>query len=260
MDQETHPTNPTYDDPMPTARGTPSRHSRRRPVAAGVLLVTAIIVRFGNDAFIALESRAPSESRGTAAHGSLVHGRRLPSSGPNFRAYSYLGALLGRNSVHERVRASVLDAYASMRTERPSVTFVYGETSWPSGGTLWPHHTHQNGLAVDFLSPLVDGAGESVAPSTWPWNAWGYARHFDDRGSNGNVTIDFATIGAHLVALDRATRAHGVVIARVIFDPELQRVLAETTEGRRALASLPFMRERAWVRHDQHYHVDFALR
>ena len=73
--------------------------SRRRRVALTigiVALFTWLVVFFGNSIAIAFESSTPSESLGSVSSGSLKHGKRLPTSGANFRAYSRLGAMLGR--------------------------------------------------------------------------------------------------------------------------------------------------------------------
>jgi penicillin-insensitive murein DD-endopeptidase len=61
-------------------------------------------VQWGNDGARVFEDSLPSRSIGTVSNGSLQYGKRVPTSGPNFVAYSRLGALLGRNSVNSSVR------------------------------------------------------------------------------------------------------------------------------------------------------------
>lgn len=221
-------------------------------------LVIGAVVWFGNDALRAFESDAPSVSQGTPADGRLEHGKRLPSAGPNFRTYSRLGALLGRNAVHDRVRATVLDAYAALAAEPATagLTFVYGETGWPSGGRFRPHKTHRNGLSVDFMTPVVDASGRSVPLPTSVFNLWGYREEFDANGRLGDLRIDNEALGRHLLALDRAARANGVRVRRVIYDPALQEALFEAVPE---LRQFRFSERRSWVRHDEHYHVDFEL-
>ena len=82
-----------------------------RRLPAGLLTLFALL---GNDLARAFESRTPSESIGRPGAGRLRHGKRLPTSGPNFRAYSPLGAALGRTAVNDRVRDAVLEAYAGV--------------------------------------------------------------------------------------------------------------------------------------------------
>ena len=90
-------------------------------------------------------------------------------------------------------------------------------------------------------------------------NRYGYDLEFDDAGKLADLRIDFAAIAAHLAQLDLQARRHGFGIARVILEPAcIPRVLA-TPAGQR-IKSLPFMKTRPWVRHDEHYHVDFAVK
>jgi penicillin-insensitive murein DD-endopeptidase len=216
-------------------------------------------ISFGNDLTLALESSARSRSIGTPSHGRLEHGKRLPSRGPNFRAYSRLGTALGRNSVHSQVRAVVLATYAEMVTRAPGARFVYGETGWPSGGRFRPHRTHQNGLSVDFMVPVRTRSGAPAELPTWPWQKFGYGIEFDSMGRWRDLEIDYQAIAAHLTALDAAARRYALHIERVIFAPEQVRRLAAVPGGRAVVERLPFMRARPWVRHDEHYHVDFSL-
>jgi hypothetical protein len=45
----------------------------------------------------------------------------------------------------------------------------------------------------------------------------------------------------------------------VIFAPEFHPFLAATSEGQALLRRLPFSSGDVWVRHDEHYHVEFRL-
>src|SRR5512144_562766 len=90
---------------------------------------------------------------GTAEKGRLENGIALPSSGPNFEAYSSIGVALGRTCVHSLVAEIVAAAYADLARELPATSFVYGETGWCSGGPFRPHKTHENGTSVDFMVP-----------------------------------------------------------------------------------------------------------
>ena len=81
--------------------------------------VTFIIVWFGNSVFIVFESDAQSRSVGYNDSGRLENGKRLPTSGANFCAYSRFSTLLGRNSVHNVIRTVILEAYATLEKNRP---------------------------------------------------------------------------------------------------------------------------------------------
>lgn len=235
-----------------------SRTRRRLLLFAGLLLAWLAVLRWGNDVAIALEDDAPSRSHGTPANGRLDNGKRLPSRGENFRAYSSLGTLLGRNSVHHAVRDTIVDAYADLAVTRPGSRFVYAETGWPSGGRFRPHRTHRNGMAVDFHVPVVDSGDDSRWLPTHPWNQWGYGLEFDAEGRLGELRIDFEAMAAHLGALDAAARENGLRIEVVIFDPPLHAALF-AVDGMAALRTrIRFSPRAAWVRHDEHYHVVFV--
>jgi penicillin-insensitive murein endopeptidase len=194
----------------------------------------------------------PSTCYGTPENGRLENGVALPRTGPNFRTYSTLGSLLGRTHVHEKVAELVLAAYARLQKTHPESIFVFGETSWPSGGRLRPHRTHQNGTSVDFMVPVRDRERRPVPLPSSPFEKFGYALEFDPDGRTGDLTIDFAALSAHLDALHSEARGRGVSVRRVILAPELQRHLKLTTP-------IPFTTRKPWIRHDEHYHVDFAV-
>jgi penicillin-insensitive murein endopeptidase len=187
-----------------------------------------------------------------------VNGVKLPLNGANFGAYSSAGWAAGRTFLHDAVVAIVLEAYQALQKTLPRHSFVYGETGWKSGGSFKPHRTHQNGLSVDFMVPVLDERGESVPLPTGLFNKFGYGLEFDAQGELDDLSIDFEAVAAHLDALNLAARRRGVGIAKVIFDPALRQRLTNTTRWKR-ISGLPFTRRRVWVRHDEHYHVDFAL-
>lgn len=237
-----------------------SRRRRAALIACAIVLGLAALVRFGNGALRLIESDAPSRSIGTTANGRLENGKRMPSGGPNWRTYSHLGSLLGRQCVHGALRSCVLDAYAALGKSAPDQRFVLGETGWPSGGPFPPHRTHRNGLSVDFMVPLrAATTGKPRRFPTAPWTRFGYDLEFDAAGRRGSSRIDFEAIALHLQALHDAGPRHGVRIARVILTPEYLPLLRATEAGRRLPRDLPFMTRPAWIRHDEHYHVDFEV-
>lgn len=196
---------------------------------------------------------------GTVSRGRLERGVSLPLSGPNFSPYSTLAANLGRVHVHSRVRDVVVAAYAALETSAPGRVFVYGETGWPSGGRFQPHRTHQNGLSVDFFVPVRDGSGRSVPLPTGVTNRFGYDIELDAAGRFEDYTIDWDALAEHLHQLHLAAKARDVGIALVILDPPYLPKLFATPRGAALRQTLPFMRSAPRVRHDEHYHVDFAV-
>jgi penicillin-insensitive murein endopeptidase len=107
--------------------------------------------------------------------------------------------------------------------------------------------------------PVLDLDGRSVPLPTHALNRWGYDVEFDGGGLTEELRIDWEAMADHLAALDRAAGEHGVGIARVIFDPELQPFLRATEAWPGLRGRVELSVRRAWVRHDEHYHVDFAV-
>ena len=211
------------------------------------------------DAGAAEPAVAPSICFGTAHHGQLAHGVALPESGANFETFSSVASKLGRTHVHSTVAAIVVDAYAALATELPDRRFVYGEASRTEGGPMQPHRTHQNGTSVDFMVPVLDAAGKPAPLPISMFNKLGYGLEFDASGQLDDLRIDFVAVGAHLVALDRAARKHGSAMRRVIFAPELIARLKTTPSWPYLEQHITFMKGKPWIRHDEHYHVDFAV-
>jgi penicillin-insensitive murein endopeptidase len=106
--------------------------------------------------------------------------------------------------------------------------------------------------------PVRTRTGAPAELPTWPWQKFGYAVEFDSTGRWHDLEIDYPAIVAHLAALEAAAHHHGLRIERVIFAPELMHLLEQAPGGRVIVKQIPFMRARPWVRHDEHYHVDFA--
>lgn len=202
---------------------------------------------------------ADSQCFGTVSNGRLEGSVKLPVSGDNFSAYSTLAASAGRTHVHAKVAAVVTGAYAALQANSPGVTYVYGETGGPSGGRFQPHRTHQNGLSVDFFVPVRNGQGVSVPMPTHVTTRFGYDVEFDARAMFGEFSIDFPALAEHLYQLDVVARPKGVGIALVIFDTAYLPRLFATPRGAYLQKNLRFMKRAPWVRHDEHYHVDFAV-
>ncbi|KDM91641.1 penicillin-insensitive murein endopeptidase [Photobacterium galatheae] len=202
---------------------------------------------------------AESTCYGTTSNGYLENGIQLPAEGPNYVGYSNIARLLGRTYVHSEVYNIVLGAYANLENHAPGKVFKYAETGFQSGGQFYPHKTHRNGLSVDFMTPVVNQQGQSVHLSTHPLNKFGYNIEFDHRGHYQTLTIDYEAMGAHLVALHQAAIKQGYDLWRVIFDPDLQPYLFQTQYGNYLKKHIQFSKRRSWVRHDDHYHVDFDI-
>lgn len=140
------------------------------------LFVTALTFLLGL-ALIALRAYASpdqaSQCYGTTARGRIEGAVVFPEAGKNFQPYSRLGTALGRTYVHSKILDVVLAAYSALERTMPNAHFVYGETGVKSGGRFRPHRTHQNGLSVDFMVPVLDKADRSVPLPTSVLNQFG---------------------------------------------------------------------------------------
>ncbi len=202
---------------------------------------------------------AASQCYGRPGNGRLDDGVRLPLSGDNFSAYSTVAAGAGRTYLHATSAAIVVGTYARLQARVPEYHYVYGETGLQSGGKFSPHRTHQNGLSIDFFVPVRDGAGASVPLPTPVQARFGYDIEFDAQARYQQYRIDFAALAEHLFELDASARQHGARIDKVILDTRYLPMLFATRRGAWLKQQLPFMMGKPWVRHDEHYHVDFAL-
>jgi penicillin-insensitive murein endopeptidase len=201
---------------------------------------------------------AQSQCYGSVSSGRIKNSVKLPMSGPNFSAYSKLGALIGRTYVHSTVAAIIATSYAEAFKSDPQVVYVYGETGWPSGGRMRPHRTHQNGLSVDFFVPVRKDSHSLPLPTSI-FNRLGYDIEFDSSAQYDNYTIDFEAMAEQLYQLHKAAISKGAGIALVIFERSFLPKLFATRHGEYLKNNLPFMAGKPWVRHDEHYHVDFDI-
>jgi len=208
---------------------------------------------------ISIVASQTSTCYGSTSNGKLKHGVSLPSYGKNYTSYSKIAELAGRTYVHSKVRDIIIDSYKILEKKLPQKVFKYAETGFEDGGKFKPHKTHQNGLSVDFMVPVINKNGKSVHLPTNPLNKFGYNIEFDSAGEYKDYTIDFVAMRAHLVSLHKSAIKHGYNIQRVIFDPRLQVELFKTKHGKYLKKNIKFLKKQAWVRHDEHYHVDFSI-
>ena len=197
---------------------------------------------------------------GTTKNGRLENGVRLPSSGNNFISYSTAPELESRTYVHSIVKKVVVESYEELNLLNPQKLFKYAETGFKSGGKFSPHKTHQNGLSIDFMVPVMDKNNNSVYFPTNAQNRYGYDVNFNDQGVNENFKIDFESLGAHIVALNKASLNNNIELWRVIFAPDLQSKLYDTKYGDYIKNNVEIPTKKSWVRHDEHFHVDFKIK
>ncbi len=234
---------------------------RGRPVKllllAALLWLAALVTAHAR---VGYDGPLLSRSVGTPAQGRLENGHPLPPSGHGYVTYSYLGSALGRQYVHGAVRDLLVEAFAARAKDRPDRRFVVGETGWPHGGGLWPHHGHQNGLSVDIFLPLRTEAGQARDVASWPWNRFGYALDLDAQGRQGELHVDFDEVALLLTELGARAPAFGLRVQQVYVAPEHVKLVLASPAGQKlgALAKAVQRRPGAWG-HGEHVHVDFAV-
>ena len=168
---------------------------------------------------------------GSTSNGSLENGVKLPASGNNFKSYSRAAIIAGRTYVHSEVKQIVVSAYRTLEESHPDKVFKYAETGRKNGGLFKPHKTHQNGLSVDFMTPMKNKAGESVRLPTHALNRLGYDIELDVNNEYKGLSIDYVALAAHIAELHKQAKAHGHDLWRVILAPELQPPLFKTQYG-----------------------------
>lgn len=223
-------------------------------ISKGVFLFFISVV-----CFISIVNAEQSTCYGTTANGRLEKGIKLPSKGVNFISYSTTAEIVGRTYVHSKVKKIMLASYKWLETEAPEKVYKYAETGFREGGQFKPHKTHRNGLSVDFMVPVTEENGKSVHLPTHYFNKLGYSIEFDNTGKYEKYKIDFDAMAAHIVSLNRTAVNSGVGLRRVIFYPELQPFLMKTKYGEYLKKNITFSKKKSWVRHDEHYHVDFDI-
>ena len=228
------------------------------------LLAGGLAVAGASFAQLTHRNTGESVSVGDYNNGALQNGYLLPRKGSNFNCYSWASYyLLGREYTNSRVYRTVLAAYQGMAERYPGRTFIYMESARRKGGRPWPHRTHQNGLSVDFMSPLLRHGKPKY------YNGLGmfrYLLNFDATGKaklNSAVRIDFEAMAAHLLLLEKQARKNGLKISKVILKIELKDELFATESGKKLKASGIYFAQSLTPTlnsaHDDHYHVDFKL-
>lgn len=200
-----------------------------------------------------------SQSLGFSYKSSLKYGKKLPFRDKNFKAYHLLGYLLGRNYVHLKLHKVIINTYNELYNINLDYKYIYGETGWKNGHRFWPHRTHQNGLSVDFMIPVKNNKNKRCFMKLNIVNKFGYNIFFDDTGTSKDYSIDFEAMAKHLLILNEKSVESGLKIQRVIFHPSLQKILFKTADGNLLKNALIFSKNPSWVRHDNHYHVDFYI-
>jgi len=207
---------------------------------------------------------SPSKSTGTVSAGKLENGKLMPFQGANFFYFDTLSYLNGRAFVNDKVKKTILETYKEFETLMPERHFCVMECSNQHGGELYPHHTHQNGLSVDFMSPLLkNGIPYYDLDTMGPDHYW---LDFDADGNHMNdktISVDFNLIAQHILVLEKKARIYGLKISKVIIKIEFKDNLLATENGKLLSTSGIYIVKSLTPLinslHDDHYHIDFEI-
>jgi len=203
-----------------------------------------------------------SISTGDVRNGSLKNAKLLPFEGNNFRYFDSTSYLSGRAFLNGKLLTALIDSYKICESKIPGRHFCTMECSNAEGGKISPHRTHQNGLSIDFMTPLKKNDQPYYGLDSL--GAEHYLLDFDDDGKykkDPEVKIDFETLANHLLILENESRKNGLKINKVIFKMELKDELFATESGKKLLVSGIYITKNLSPLinslHDDHYHVDF---
>lgn len=207
-----------------------------------------------------LNESLPSKSKGSVSNGSIENAWLLPFSGVNYCYFDTSSYLNRRAFSTEQTINAVVNSYEALQdVDR---TFYVMELSNEHGGKMFPHRTHQNGLSVDLMVPLL----KDNKPYT-DLDQDGLAHYILEFNKKGQLTrdttihIDFDIVARHILALEKSANEQGLKIQKVIINTDLKDELFSTPYGKELKKSGIYI-----VRnleklindlHDDHYHVDF---
>lgn len=206
----------------------------------------------------------PSQSIGAVSKGQLKNGKLIPYKGKNYTYFDTQSYLNGRAYLNGKVLQALLKAYEKFETLLPERMFCIMECSNQDGGKLFPHRTHQNGLSIDFMMPLIqDGKPYYGLDSL---GADHYFLEFDKAGKyieDPSISIDFNLVAQHILILNKVAKLLKVSITKVIINTDLKDELFATFYGKVLTISGIYVVQKLSPLinslHDDHYHIDFEV-
>ncbi|MGB0591505.1 MAG: hypothetical protein ACPGU1_17665 [Myxococcota bacterium] len=215
--------------------------------------------------------------------------------GAGYSTYSWLGnGILGRQYARRDVREVLEVAFASRGAAgRTHVLAEVGSRTARDGErraepSLWGHHSHKSGVAVDVHLPVLSDGEPTTLPSNL-FTLWGYGWRFDRDGRSEALAFDLKGKGcshrpakgievpfemgyeldleelAHFLAAvhDAAKENPTTRLKRVILWPPLRRAMKKTAAwkslfGKGKGRQIRFNQACEWVIHDEHVHLHFS--
>jgi penicillin-insensitive murein endopeptidase len=239
------------------------KHHRIKLIVLSIPLIGLFIKSTPN---IFYYNSGQSTSVGTSANGSLKGAYQVKYKTNNSTYFSPISYyFMGNGYVNSRLYNTILDSYAECEKTCQGIDFKIMECSDNEGGKILLHRTHRSGMSIDFMVPLLKNGKQTTFYDNL--GLWHYLLNFDSTGKlniDKKVSVDFETIGKHIIALDNAARANGLVISIVILKIDLKDDFFNTASGkevkRRGIYFAKNLPDHVNVMHDDHYHVDFQLK
>lgn len=205
----------------------------------------------------------PSKSTGSPGKGKLENAKLIPFSGKNFEYFDSGSYLMGRAYTNDKVLRTVLATYQDLDSAMPGRKFYIMEASKQFGGKLWPHRTHQNGLSIDFMMPLLKDKKPYYGFAKL--GVQHYQLHFNDNGTyedDESIKIDFNTIARHILMLNKQAKNQRMKVNKVIIKIEYKPHLFATEYGKLLKKSGIYVVQSLTPAvnqlHDEHFHIDFS--
>jgi penicillin-insensitive murein endopeptidase len=214
------------------------------------------------DAHVANEKE--SISKGTPGNGSLINGKLLPYYGKNYTYFDKQSYLAGRAFLNGHLLDGVLATYDTLFALYPYRKFAIMECANEHGGKLYPHRTHQNGLSIDFMMPLLKNGAPYYGADTLGTSH--YLMQFDDDGKylkDPSISIDFNMAAHQIILFHAMAKEYGMGVEKVIIKIELKDELFASEFGKQLKASniyvVKALTSLVNSLHDDHFHLDFEF-
>jgi len=210
------------------------------------------------------DNSSPSTSTGTVSDGKLINGKLFPFQGANYQYFDTTSYINNRAFLNDKIRTVATGSYKQLEKEIPDRKFFIMECSNKNGGQIFPHRTHQNGLSIDFMMPLIKGNKPFYGLDTIGANH--YWLDFDNEGKysgDKNIAIDFDLVARQILSLETHARNNGYKIQKVIIKTEFKNLIFASPHGKKLKESNIYLVKSLTPMinslHDDHFHIDFEI-
>lgn len=225
----------------------------------GVFLLLIVFVQ--SCRVLTYKNEGESKALGTEGNGSLENAWLMPYSGDNYRYFSPLSYYVLHNAfIHHKLHNTLIEAFETCEINCPERKFRVMECANKHGGKMLIHRTHQTGLSVDLMTPMMKKGKPYTL--TDHLGVWHYLLDYGNSGKwTKNIEVDFETLGRLILAIDDSAKKNGLKLSKVILKTDLKDEFYASESGKQVKARgiylamvLPKMVNNL---HDDHIHLDF---